>query len=85
MVYNSLTLTRLRTIDTVYCPECETYRDEDEQHCPNCDVRCEACLNYFNRDTLHPNIYMTTYFLKFCCEDCLREEIEELNQPTSII
>jgi hypothetical protein len=48
-------------------------------------VRCEACLNYFNREDLHPNIQTATYFLKFCCEDCLREEIEELNQPTSIL
>ena len=80
-----ISLAYLRTIDTVYCPNCDTYRHEDERHCPNCDVRCEACLNYFNRDTLHPNIQTATYFLKFCCDSCLREEIEELNQPTSII
>jgi hypothetical protein len=80
-----ISLAYLRTIDTVYCANCETYRDEDDQHCPNCEVRCEACLNYFNRDTLHPNIQTATYFLKFCCDSCLREEINELNKPTSIL
>jgi len=63
-------------------PECPICGEEySGDHCPGCYVRCEGCLNYFNREDLHPNIQTATYFLKFCCDRCLREEIEELNNP----